>query len=59
MANNPVMGVAVCPYCKNNNPIIWNSNFRWVCTRCRRSFMVKRQKLMHVKPIKVSKEEGV
>lgn len=51
MANNPVLGIAVCPYCKANNPLIWNGNFKWHCSYCGKKFNVKRQKLLNVQPL--------
>lgn len=57
MANNPVLGVAICPYCKERNPLIWNGNFRYPCYRCHKTFSVKRQKLKDVKPIKIGRRE--
>lgn len=50
MANNPVFGVAVCPFCNKNNPLIWNGNFKWKCMHCKSTFKVRRQKLKHVEP---------
>lgn len=52
MANKPVLGVAICPYCKQRNPLIWNGNFRHYCINCKKGFNVKRQKLIDVKRIK-------
>ena len=56
MANNPVLGVAVCPFCKANNPVIWNGNFKYPCMQCHKNFKVNRQKLKNVQPVKVKGE---
>ena len=56
MANKPVLGVAVCPYCKANNPVIWDGNFKYSCWHCHKNFRVKRQKLKNVQPIKMKGE---
>ena len=58
MANKPVFGVVICPYCKVRNPIIWDGNFRYSCCLCHKTFNVKRQKLKDVKPIKIGRREG-
>ena len=52
MANKPVFGVAVCPFCAGRNPVAWNGNFRYRCLHCCKEFSVKRQKLQNVEPIK-------
>lgn len=49
--SNPVMGVAICPYCEGRNPLIWNGNIKWTCNYCYKRFNVKRQKLQNVKSI--------
>ena len=51
MANAPVIGIAVCPKCGGNNPVIWDGNREHICVHCRKPFKLKRQKLkkaMHV-----------
>lgn len=58
MANNPVMGVAQCPYCNRNNPLIWDGNRRIKCYNCMKPFTVHRQKLKDVKPIYGVKRSG-
>ena len=52
MANNPVLGIATCPYCKAKNPVAWNGNFKYPCMQCHREFRVKRQKLQNVQPLR-------
>ena len=56
MANKPVLGVAVCPYCKAKNPVIWDGNFKYPCWHCHKDFKVKRQKLKNVQPVKMKGE---
>lgn len=56
MANNPVMGVAICPFCKAKNPVIWDGNFKYPCMQCHKDFKVKRQKLKNVQPVKMKGE---
>lgn len=56
MANKPVFGTVICPYCKANNPVMWNGNFKFPCIRCHKDFRVKRQKLKNVQPIKAKGE---
>ena len=51
MANNTVFGVAECPHCGTGNPTAWSGNFRTQCYNCKKSFIVKRQKLKFVKPL--------
>lgn len=60
MANKPVFGTAICPYCKAENQLFWNGNFRCGCFTCHKTFRVKRQKLKNVQPIKVNRraEDG-
>lgn len=58
MANKPVLGLATCPYCGTKNPVIWNGNFKYPCAKCERQFLVKRQKLRNVQPIRVPKGSG-
>ena len=55
MANKPVLGVAVCPFCGRNNPVAWNGNFKYPCQWCGKTFRIKRQKLKNVEPIKIPK----
>ena len=50
MANKPVLGMAVCPYCGSKVPVIWNGNFKIPCLYCRKKFHVKRQKLKNIQP---------
>lgn len=52
MANNPCLGVAVCPYCRGNNPVVWNGNRNWKCLYCGVVFRIKRQKLKNVERLK-------
>ncbi len=52
MANNPVIGIAVCPFCGGKNVVVWDGNFKFQCHYCHRTFKVKRQKLRNVKAIK-------
>lgn len=49
MANKPVMGVATCPKCGKDNPLVWNGNYIFRCIHCCFRFRVKRQKLKKVK----------
>ena len=49
--NNPVLGVAICPFCKSRNPIIWAGNFKHTCFHCNKKFNVHRQKLLNVQSI--------
>ena len=55
MANKPVFGTAVCPFCKTNNIVIWDGNFKKPCWHCHKTFKIKRQKLKNVQPIKVER----
>lgn len=52
MANKPVFGTAACPYCKANNPVLWDGNFKFPCWKCHKQFWIKRQKLKNVQPVK-------
>lgn len=52
MANNPVIGIAVCPFCGGKNVVVWNGNFKYPCFYCHKTFRVKRQKLRNVEPIR-------
>ncbi len=51
MANKPVLGTAVCPYCGSKVPVIWNGNFKILCVYCGKKFHVKRQKLKNIQPL--------
>lgn len=57
MANNPVMGMVTCPYCKAKIPVVWNGNFKFRCIYCHKDFRIKRQKLKNVQPIHVKKND--
>ena len=48
LANSPVLGLAICPYCKSKNAIIWNGNRKTICIYCEKPFKLKRQKLLKV-----------
>ena len=45
MANKPVIGYKVCPYCSGKVPVIWDGNRKQICMYCKKPFRVKRQKL--------------
>jgi hypothetical protein len=53
MANKPVFGTAICPYCKGKNAVFWNGNCRIPCLYCYKDFKIKRQKLKNVRHLKV------
>ncbi len=56
VANRPVLGIAVCPFCKAGNSVIWNGNFKYPCGSCRKELKVKRQKLKHAQAVKLKGE---
>ena len=45
MANKPVIGYQVCPYCGGKVPVIWDGNRKETCMYCKKRFQLKRQKL--------------
>lgn len=45
MANKPVIGCQVCPFCGRKVPVIWDGNRKENCMYCNNRFQVKRQKL--------------
>ena len=57
MANKPVLGLALCPRCGTQNPVVWNGNRKHRCMHCGKAFQIKRQKLRNVMPIRVPKED--
>lgn len=57
MANKPVIGTMECPFCKRANVILWDGNRKQVCQHCKKKFKVRRQKLEHVQPIKIVREQ--
>ena len=45
MANKPVIGYQVCPYCGGKVTVIWDGNRKETCMYCKKRFQLKRQKL--------------
>ena len=45
MANKPVIGYQVCPYCGGKVRVIWDGNRKETCMYCKKRFQLKRQKL--------------
>ena len=43
MANKPVIGYQVCPYCGGKVPVIWDGNRKETCMYCKKRFQLKRQ----------------
>lgn len=50
MIRKLVFGCAICPYCKQSNPVFWDGDMKWICINCNEDFKVTYQELIEIEP---------